>query len=91
MQKFARWRGSTCGNSLADLAHDDAKRYIFKMAYTHVIDTCDYPSLLNGRTIRALEVHHTVAALLLDTGETISFATQEVDVGKWFEACLERT
>jgi hypothetical protein len=53
--------------------------------YALVIENCSGLSSLESRTILGLYADYGSAALLLDNGDTVYFATDEVVVGKWFE------
>jgi hypothetical protein len=55
------------------------------MDYSKVVSCYDGSANLEGRTIQALHSEYCFAALRLDNNEVMSFAVEEVTVGKWFE------
>jgi hypothetical protein len=55
------------------------------MVYSKVVSCYEGSANLKGRTIQALQSEYSFAALRLDNNEVISFAVEEVTVGKWFE------
>ena len=56
-----------------------------RMIYSNVVSCYDGSASVESRTIEALYSEYSFAALRLDNNEVISFAVQEVTVGKWFE------
>jgi hypothetical protein len=56
-----------------------------RMIYSKVVSCYDGSVNLEGRTIQALHSEYSFAALRLDNNKVISFAVEEVIVGKWFE------
>jgi hypothetical protein len=56
-----------------------------RMTYSKVVSCYDSSANLEGRTIQALHSEYSFAALRLDNNDVISFAVEEVTVGKWFE------
>jgi hypothetical protein len=55
------------------------------MVYSKIVSCYDTPINLAGRTIQAFYSEYSLAALRLDDNEVMSFAVEEVPVGKWFE------
>ena len=63
------------------------------MPYSKIVNSYDGAAKLKGCTVTALHSEYSFASLLLDSGEVINFAVEEVSVGKWFEVfpiCLHR-
>lgn len=55
------------------------------MIYSKVVSRYDGSANLVGDTIHALRSEYCFAALRLNNNEVMSFAVEEVTVGKWFE------
>ena len=55
------------------------------MLYSKIVSCYDSPAKLEGRTIMAVYSEYSFASLQLDNDEVITFAVEEVSVGKWFE------
>ena len=56
-----------------------------RMVHSKIVSCYDGSPNLEGCTIRAFHSEYSFAALRLDNNEVISFAVEEVTVGKWFE------
>lgn len=63
------------------------------MPYSKIVNSYDGAAKLKGCAITALHSEYSFASFLLDSGEVINFAVEEVSVGKWFEVfpiCLHQ-
>lgn len=55
------------------------------MQYSKIVRCYDGSADLDGRTIQAFHSQYSFAVFRLDNGEIMSFAVEEISVGKWFE------
>lgn len=63
------------------------------MPYSKIVNSYGDAARLKGCVITALHSEYSFASFLLDSGEVINFAVEEVSVGKWFEVfpiCLHQ-